>query len=233
MTAADLVGRWVMVRSRTEQPVHAIEFTVAGDLVYSNPRKSGLERVLLTFELDGDELITDQPFAPRQERIALRLAADGRLVLGEDSAEVFYERELKSSDDDALLLAIAGRALRHAVDSAIEGAPFFPFLWWHDAVGWHVYRFINDSSNDAETLARSLAISRGAGVQACAFVFDGYSTVAEVRHDTAFCQVSRRDPSRGLVAAQPYRPGARGGSAIGGIQITHAVESWLENTNAR
>ncbi len=216
-----------MVRSRTEQPPHAIEFTVAGDLVYSNPRKSGLERVLLTFELDGDELITDQPFSPREERISARITPDAALVLGEDSHEVLYERELTSSDDDALLLAVAGRALRHAVDSAIEGEPFFPFLWWHDAVGWHVYRFINDTSTDAESQARSLAVSRGAAVAACAFVFDGYSTVADVRHDTAFCQVSRRHPSRGLVAAQPYAPGARGGAAIGGIQITHAVESWL------
>ncbi len=222
-----------MVRSLTEQPPHAIEFTVAGDLVYSNPRKSGLERVLLTFELDGHELITDQPFAPRTERIAIRLTPDGRLVLGEDNAEVLYEREVKSSDDDALLLAIAGRALRHAVDSAIAGDPFFPFLWWHDAVGWHVYRFINDNSDDAETTARALAISRGPSVHACAFVFDGYSTLAEVRHDTAFCQVSRRNPSRGLVAAQPYRPGPRGGTPIGGIQITHAVESWLEDATAR
>ncbi len=218
-----------MVRSRTEQPTHAIEFTVAGDLVYSNPRKSGIERVLLTFELDGEELITDQPFAPRAERISVRLTPEGNLVLGEDDAQVLYERERRSSDEDALLLAIAGRALRHAVDSAIEDEPFFPFLWWHDDVGWHVYRFLNDSSNDAESTARALAISRGPVVQACAFVFDGYSTIAEVRHDTAFCQVSRRHPSRGLVAAQPYAPGPRGGTAIGGIQITHAVGSWLED----
>ena len=73
MKPADLIGRWTMVRSLTEQPTHAIEFTVAGDLVYSNPRRSGLERVLLTFELDGGELITDQPFAPRTERIGRRI----------------------------------------------------------------------------------------------------------------------------------------------------------------
>jgi hypothetical protein len=133
---------------------------------------------------------------------------------------------------DPLLLAIAKRALRHAVDSVVPGTTFIPFLFWYDDLGWRVFRFMTSmseaaTSTDAEVSAANKARLLDESVDACAFVYDGYITVAGVRHDAAYCRVSRRGADDGLRIAQPYVLAERGGAAVGAPHVLETVESWL------
>jgi hypothetical protein len=133
---------------------------------------------------------------------------------------------------DPLLLAIAKRALRHAVDSAVPGATFIPFLFWYDDLGWRVFRFMTSVSEaatatEAEVSAANKARMLAASVDACAYVYDGHIKVAGVRHDAAYCRVSRRGADDGLRIAQPYMVAERGGTPIGAPHVLETVESWL------
>jgi len=139
---------------------------------------------------------------------------------------------METSGADARLIAFAGHAIRHAIDSAIHGAVFIPFLWWHDRIGWHVFRFLTTTTEaqtavEAEVGARTKVRLLGPDVHACAFVHDGYTTIEGVRHDAAYCRVSLRNPPRGLVVVQPYELGERRGVAVGDLRIAESVESWL------
>lgn len=133
---------------------------------------------------------------------------------------------------DPLLFAIAKRALRHAVDSVVPGTTFIPFLFWYDDLGWRVFRFMTSmseaaTSTDAEISAANKARMLAESVDACAYVYDGYIRVAGVRHDAAYCRVSRRGAGDGLRIAQPYALAERGGSPIGAPHVLETVESWL------
>ncbi len=133
---------------------------------------------------------------------------------------------------DPLLLAIAKRALRHAVDSVVPGTTFIPFLFWYDDLGWRVFRFMTSMSEaatatDAEVSAANKSRLLAESVDACAYVYDGYLHVAGVRYDAAYCRVSRRGENDGLRIAQPYVLAERGGAPIGVPQVLETVESWL------
>lgn len=133
---------------------------------------------------------------------------------------------------DPLLLAIAQRALRHAVDSVVPGVTFIPFLFWYDDVGWRVFRFMTSqseaaSSSDAEVSAANKTRALAESVDACAYVYDGYITVDGARHDAAYCRVSRRGGEDGLRIAQAYELGPRGGIPLGAPRVLESVESWL------
>jgi hypothetical protein len=133
---------------------------------------------------------------------------------------------------DPLLLAIAQRALRLAVDSVVPGTTFIPFLFWYDDVGWRVFRFMTSmseaaTSTDAEISAANKTRSLADSVDACAYVYDGYLTIDGVRHDAAYCRVSRRGADEGLRIAQPYQVAHRGGTPVGAPRVLETVETWL------
>jgi len=48
--------------------------------------------ILLTYEIDGDELVTDQPSAPRKERTRVSFTPDGRLLLTYRGSSARYVR---------------------------------------------------------------------------------------------------------------------------------------------
>lgn len=133
---------------------------------------------------------------------------------------------------DPLLFPIAKRAARHAIDSAVRGTTFIPFLFWYDDLGWRVFRFMTSTSEaatstDAEISAANKARLLSDRVDACAYVYDGYVMVKGVRHDAAYCRVSRRGAAKGLRLAQPYEIASRGGTVVGAPMLIETVESWL------
>jgi hypothetical protein len=79
--AARLVGVWAI------DPTDAVgikafgrcsmEFKPNGQLVYSVPEG----KMLLTYRVEGDVLVTDQPSHPREERTRFSFAPDGALLL--------------------------------------------------------------------------------------------------------------------------------------------------------
>jgi hypothetical protein len=225
--AEDVVGRWRLVRTRAEDRDHAVELTPSGDLVMSYFEPGGIARILLTYELDGHVLVSDRPSAPREERTSIVIDLDGRMMLGEAAHAAWYVREPADapSDVDALPLAIAGRALRHAVATA-QGEAFIPFVMWFEGKAMRLDLLMASTPADAERSAR--ARIGGLPAATAAFVYDGFLTVDGTRTDAAFCKVSRRAPPRGLVVAQAYRPGPDGAVPIGALCAVDASDdSWL------
>jgi hypothetical protein len=49
--------------------------------------------MLLTYDVEGGALITDQPSSPGKESTPFRLMADGKLVLIFEGYQSFYVRE--------------------------------------------------------------------------------------------------------------------------------------------
>src|SRR5687767_12067007 len=116
-----LIGRWRLavddLAARRRFGEHALELTAHGDLVQSTVTPGGLTRVLLTWRLEGDVLVTDQPSAPKVERLRLSLLPGGQLMVGEGNLASRYMRDDHKFglDPEARIYAIAGTALRHGV----------------------------------------------------------------------------------------------------------------------
>ena len=69
-----------------------LRFEDDGTLAYVIETESTDQVILLTFEVDGDELVTDQPSAPGIERTRFRFTRDGLLVLERDGESSRYVR---------------------------------------------------------------------------------------------------------------------------------------------
>lgn len=95
--ASTLVGRWVIDPADS----HVIEafgqasldFREDGSLIYSTLEGGRIQTMFLTYRVAGDELVTDQPSAPREERTQFRITQDGRLVLTFGGVRGTFRRE--------------------------------------------------------------------------------------------------------------------------------------------
>jgi hypothetical protein len=80
-----LIGTWVLdaadERSRTEYGEVSLKFTEDGFLVYTIHSGEMRQEMLLTYRVEGEWLVTDQPSSPREERTRVRISEDGRLHL--------------------------------------------------------------------------------------------------------------------------------------------------------
>ena len=84
-TAEDLVGHWVsdpedVVQSETYDQV-SLDFSSNGTLVYATRTGSKREYIFLTWRVEGDVLVTDQPSAPKQEWTRFNIDPSGKLSL--------------------------------------------------------------------------------------------------------------------------------------------------------
>jgi hypothetical protein len=233
MERADLLGSWRLapddLAARRRYGEHALEITPHGDLVQSTVIDGGLARVLLTWRLDVDELVTDQPSAPKLERSKVVLLPDGQLLMGSGAEASRYVRDTPASalDPDAQLYALAGTALRHGVASAHSGGPFVPFLMTQNDEAMQLYRIVDKSPELAERAGRSQA-GQLLGVKLCAWTYDGLVTVDEEKTDAAFAQVSVRGRRDAKVLALRYRFGPEGTAvAFGGFLVAGEAEGWL------
>jgi len=82
----DLVGVQELGRA-------TLEFEDDGQLTYTLHAKESEQKMFLTFRVDGETLVTDQPSSPREERTAYSIGADGRLTLWFGGQRSVYVRE--------------------------------------------------------------------------------------------------------------------------------------------
>src|SRR5687767_6005453 len=77
-SAKDLVGSWQLVRGTAGrgEPAEA-DFRADGRLFYSVLADDRWQIIHLRYEVDGQELITDQPSRPRKERSRFAIERDG------------------------------------------------------------------------------------------------------------------------------------------------------------
>lgn len=95
-TSSILIGEW----STDPEDLQAIEnygrvtmnFRPNGTLVYTIHGDSKNDVMLLTYRVEKDVLITNQPSSPREDRTKFSLDAEGRLRLLYDNHESRYVR---------------------------------------------------------------------------------------------------------------------------------------------
>ncbi len=79
-----ILGSWRLIRAEgqleTGEGVE-LEFKPSGELIYATDTGDRWQIMRLTYRVQNDVLITDQPSAPREERTHFRFEADGTLVL--------------------------------------------------------------------------------------------------------------------------------------------------------
>lgn len=69
-----------------------MEFRSDGSLEYTIHGQEADQKILLTYRIQGNVLITDQPSSPKAMRSEFMFADDGRLVLELDGVPSFYRR---------------------------------------------------------------------------------------------------------------------------------------------
>lgn len=224
---ARLVGTWSL--DPTEPCAIAtpgeLEATITrGELVYSNFAK-GLQRIQLTYRVDGGDIISDQPSAPQEQRSPIAFGEDGRLFLRDLGGPTIFVRTEEPRDPDAALSALAGFALRHGIASAGPGDPIIPFVVIEEATGERrLIRFVTDAEGARTAGEAELAKSDAAMY---AFALDGFLTVDGAKTDAIIVEASRTGRDRALVFAQPYVLHGDKAVASGPQHLSGDAESWL------
>lgn len=91
-----IIGRW---RSDPDDPEAIatygdvlLDFSRNGALTYTIHAEGKRQIMLLTYRIDGDVLVTDQPSAPQEERTKFRVTPEGKLVLEHEHRPSRYVR---------------------------------------------------------------------------------------------------------------------------------------------
>ena len=84
-----MIGDWF--GAVAGEPVR-LEFKDDGHLNYEIRSSERRQIMLLTYRVDGDTIVTDQPSHPHEERTAFRFDADGNLVLAFGGIETTFQR---------------------------------------------------------------------------------------------------------------------------------------------
>jgi hypothetical protein len=85
MTSNLLIGDWQVdpadLAAIDAFGLASLTFGPDGDLTYAVQSSDGLQMMLLTYRVEGDNLVTNQPSAPREERTPWAIDGAGRLTL--------------------------------------------------------------------------------------------------------------------------------------------------------
>ncbi len=92
-TTKRLVGCWHLVRASDPEIERAeADFREDGRLFYSVLSRDRWQVMKLTYRIEGNTIVTDQPSAARQERSHFDLAGDGTLMLELDGVRSWFRR---------------------------------------------------------------------------------------------------------------------------------------------
>ena len=83
MEKEQLIGRWELERGNSDKDTDQVLMEIGEDdrLTYTSITKKGTKQIiLLTYRIDGDYIITDQPSLPQEEKTKVSIQ-DGVLVL--------------------------------------------------------------------------------------------------------------------------------------------------------
>lgn len=90
-----LIGSWVIIPEKNNIDLHEIirlDFKKDGQLIYSIISKEKKQVILLSYRIENDILITDQPTQPQEERTKFLFISDNRLMLEYEGQIDIYER---------------------------------------------------------------------------------------------------------------------------------------------
>ena len=91
-----LVGRWITdptdAGNARRYGSVSMEFSDDGNLTYTLHTANDDRVMLLTYRVEGEIIITNQPSAPRQEKTHFRITPDDKLVLTNNGIRTRYIR---------------------------------------------------------------------------------------------------------------------------------------------
>jgi hypothetical protein len=94
--AEQIVGKW---RSDPDDPEAvrlygdvSLDFSRNGALTYTIHAEGKRQIMLLTYRIDGDVLVTDQPSDPKEERTRFKITSAGKLILEQEHRPATYVR---------------------------------------------------------------------------------------------------------------------------------------------
>lgn len=91
-----LIGVWVTDRSDVASIAEygdvSLRFEPEGKLIYSICEGDHRQIAILTFRVEGDTLVINQPSKPREERVRFELAHDGKLTVFSQPVSSTYVR---------------------------------------------------------------------------------------------------------------------------------------------
>ena len=99
LTAAKrLIGQWKIFKSEgavTYDDSSVMEFTKDGKLIYSVREPDKTVIMNLTYRVDHNLIITDQPSSPREEQTEYEFETDDILLLKYKNSKAWFQRENK------------------------------------------------------------------------------------------------------------------------------------------
>lgn len=91
-----LVGHWVTdpqdLKSLAEYGEVSLQFGAEGHLAYSIHQDGKRQIMLLTYRVEGDDLIIDQPSKLREERVGFEITPEDKLMLFSQPVSSTYLR---------------------------------------------------------------------------------------------------------------------------------------------
>ena len=94
------IGSWKLVKADPSLDLgqnDEMEFTEGGELFYAIDVGSKWQIMKLTYRIENDCLITDQPSSPNEEKTKYYFKEDGVLILNYEGALAKYQRIEKCS----------------------------------------------------------------------------------------------------------------------------------------
>lgn len=85
-----LIGCWISDPDfPREREKACMEFTENGKLIYTIIGEKSDQMIFLTYRVENNVLITDQPSHPKEERTLFYFMSDGKLVLIHDDMSMY------------------------------------------------------------------------------------------------------------------------------------------------
>jgi hypothetical protein len=97
---AEVVGCWQLVQApdAPSEPAE-VDFRPDGRLFYSVLSGDRWQIMKLTYQVEGEMLVTDQPSSPRKEKTRFALEEDGRLMLEFGGQRSWFRRGPKMAPE--------------------------------------------------------------------------------------------------------------------------------------
>ena len=88
----EIEGRWIETEISADGSYSTLSFLKDGVLLHSTHHGDMTQVSRLTFKIEGNQIVSNQPSSPREERTTFTLDAHGQLVLTFNGLRTFYRR---------------------------------------------------------------------------------------------------------------------------------------------
>jgi hypothetical protein len=95
ITTPTIIGCWLLATSATGSDLGErveVEFKPQGELVYATLENGKWSIMLLTYRVEGSEIVSNQPSAPNEERTEFHLSGTNELMLSFGGEQSSYTR---------------------------------------------------------------------------------------------------------------------------------------------